>query len=302
MSPSPAAPAGSADPAQRGSGHEVTLPRGLERGGAVARRATLRAATGADEEVLAEAAGELPAARVSRLLGRCLVALDGEPVDGAATARRLAVGDREALLLHLRRLTFGEVMDCLLACPACGERMDLEVAVADLLLAPAEAPATVETTVTGEGGPFAVRFHPPTGADQEAAAAALLAEGAAAAERRLVERIVEEVRGPDGAPRADLPPAVLDGLAAAVAAADPQSDLVLRLQCPECGEPFTSRFDTAAYLLDELAGGRERLYRQVHALAFHYHWSEADILALTPRKRRLYLELLADALGGGAAA
>ena len=295
-------PAAAADLAERGSGHEVTLSRGLAHGGGAARRATLRPATGADEEALAEAAGELPAVRASRLLGRCLVAFDGEPVDGAAAARRLAVGDRERLLLHLRRLTFGEVMDCVLACPACGARMDLAVSVSDLLLPPAEAPAAVEISIAGEGGPFAVRFHPPTGADQEAAAAALTAEGAAAATRRLAGRIVEEVRGPDGAPLAELPPALLDGLSAAVAAADPQSDLVLRLACPECGERFSSRFDTAAYLLDELGGGRDRLYRQVHALALHYHWSEGDILALTPRKRRLYLELLADALGGGGSA
>jgi hypothetical protein len=39
----------------------------------------------------------------------------------------------------------------------------------------------------------------------------------------------------------------------------------------------------------------------VHVLAFHYHWSEADILAMSGSRRRRYLGLLANALGGGRA-
>jgi hypothetical protein len=36
----------------------------------------------------------------------------------------------------------------------------------------------------------------------------------------------------------------------------------------------------------------------VHLLALHYHWSEAEILGMTQQKRRLYLDLLSDALSG----
>ncbi|MGH7392800.1 MAG: DUF6760 family protein [Candidatus Rokuibacteriota bacterium] len=40
----------------------------------------------------------------------------------------------------------------------------------------------------------------------------------------------------------------------------------------------------------------ETLYRDVHALAWHYHWSEREILTLPREKRRRYLGLLAQAL------
>lgn len=39
------------------------------------------------------------------------------------------------------------------------------------------------------------------------------------------------------------------------------------------------------------------LYQEVHLLALHYHWSEADILRLPFPKRRRYLRLLAQHLG-----
>lgn len=41
----------------------------------------------------------------------------------------------------------------------------------------------------------------------------------------------------------------------------------------------------------------ERLYEEVHVLALHYHWSEAQILALSTLKRRRYLALLARHVG-----
>jgi hypothetical protein len=36
----------------------------------------------------------------------------------------------------------------------------------------------------------------------------------------------------------------------------------------------------------------DRLYQEVHHLALHYHWSEADILRLPRSKRLRYLGLL----------
>jgi hypothetical protein len=36
----------------------------------------------------------------------------------------------------------------------------------------------------------------------------------------------------------------------------------------------------------------ERLYEEVHRLAWHYHWAEREILAMTHSKRRRYLALL----------
>jgi hypothetical protein len=40
----------------------------------------------------------------------------------------------------------------------------------------------------------------------------------------------------------------------------------------------------------------EGLYEEVHHLAFHYHWTEREILELPRTKRRRYLAILASKL------
>src|SRR5262249_51422568 len=147
------------------------------------------------------------------------------------TARSLTVGDREALLLHLRRRTLGERLQCVLRCPApdCGEKMDLELPVGDMLLPPyADSRPWHETTVGENGASYAVRFRLPTGADQEAAAVLARRDPGAAAEQ-LLHRCVERV-APAGEPDAAMeawPSAVAEQIPAQMAALDPQAELEL---------------------------------------------------------------------------
>lgn len=282
---------------------QITLPGGLWLGGVHHRHAELRPVAGADEALLAEERSASPARRVTRLLGRCLRRIgELEPV-GEEAVRALTVGDREALLLHLRRMTLGEAMPCVLACPDCGEKLDLELRVGDLLLPPYdEARSSWEATVEEDGRWYLVRFRLPAGGDQEAAADCVDREGAEAAAALLLRRCVESVEDEEGRPVEDWPAVVARELPARMAELDPQAEISLDLACPACGRRFSALFDTASYFLGELAGDPARLFRQVHSLALHYHWSEPEILALTPRRRRVYLDLLAEALSGGTGA
>jgi hypothetical protein len=71
-------------------------------------------------------------------------------------------------------------------------------------------------------------------------------------------------------------------------------DLQLDLECPECGNGFSSPFDVTAFFLHEMRVNDRQLLREFHSLAFHYHWSEAEILSLDRRRRRTYLTFLND--------
>ena len=125
----------------------VTLPHGLVRDGSRRTAVLLRPPTGADEAFLLERRGWTRAELVTELLARCVLDVDGETV-GRDEVRALTVGDREALLLHLRAAAHGERISCTVDCGACGERMDLDVSVADALVpAYADAPALHETRV-----------------------------------------------------------------------------------------------------------------------------------------------------------
>lgn len=278
---------------------EVTLPGGFERDGAWQRTVWLRSWCGHDEAFLAEEAGALPpAARTTALLARCL-SLDGGPAT-PQLARSLTVGDREALLLHLRRITLGDRLACVLTCPGCGEKMDLDLQASDLLLPPYECDYERDSgrhraTLAEDGEVFHVRFRLPNGEDQELAAPLVL-EDEARAERLVLERCVEEVTAEDDRPAGEIPAAVARRLPQLMAELDPQAELRLEMACPACGAAFATLFDTAQYLHQEMAQASGQLYREVHLLAYHYHWSEAEILGMTGKQRRRYLGLLAEAL------
>ncbi|HEX7151240.1 MAG TPA: hypothetical protein VF618_07110 [Thermoanaerobaculia bacterium] len=264
----------------------ILLPGGTWRNGVRHREALLRPLTGEDELFLAEEAeGFTPARRTTLLLARCLERLGTEPVSDA-DARALTAGDREALLLQLRRATFGESLTSVLSCPrdGCDERMDLELRVGDLLVESVPEPAAVyETTIDGR----VVRFRLPNGEDlEQAAAIAARGEALAQAARHVLERCVE----------GDVDDAIVAQLPRVMAELDPQAELLLNLTCTRCGRPFTALFDAASFLFRELAAHRDALFRDVHQLALHYHWSEAEILRMPAERRRRYLELLAEAL------
>jgi len=271
-------------------GSHVELPGGVWIDGVRATSGRLRALTGVDEEYLGRLDASGRCAEVAtRLLAGCLLELGPVQEPDREFVRALTVGDREALLLQLRALTFGERIPGVATCPrpSCGERLDLDLRVDQLLLpAYADAAPVHERIIDGA----AVRFRLPNGADQEAVASLALVD-AGRAGAALVRRCVLSVDGDAH------PSRVEEELGTAMAALDPQAELVLDLVCPVCGKEFRSAFDTTAFLLHELASRVDTLYRDVHTLASQYHWSERDILALSTGKRQCYLGLVGQTAG-----
>ena len=92
---------------------------------------------------------------------------------------------------------------------------------------------------------------------------------------------------------ASLPPAVVDAVEAALAAADPFAELLVTLTCPACSHEWSAVLDPVEFVWERLERWARHLGDDVHVLASAYGWSEADILALTPQRRRLYLEAVA---------
>jgi hypothetical protein len=281
----------------------VEVPGGLWNNGVSVREVYLRPLCGEDEAFLLEAGESLSApVRVTALLSRCILRVGAEENVTPEMVRALTVGDREALLLHLRRITYGERLPCLLNCTdsACGERMDLELKVSELLLEPyAASQEWNEVAVRTEKKMYRVRLRVPNGLDQE-----FVAERAwmnvTDAENLLLQRCVESVSAQSVSAEvsspltmAEWPAELADKIGRKFGEIDPQAEILLSLQCPACGQAFTGEFDAGAYLYHELRGHIPYLYREVHQMARSYHWSEAEILSMTPRKRSVYLNLLA---------
>lgn len=272
----------------------VTLPGGVWHGGQRSCEAELRSLDGRDELLLASG-HQLPVHRATMLLARCVTRIgDIRNPDGVGpeAVRDLTVGDRDALLLQLRRITFGDRLACLLTCSGCGERLTVRLRVDDLMV-PMYVDGRPEGKVRVELGDtwFEVTYRLPTGRDQEAAAAAGSIEGSA---QRLLERCVRAVVD-DRMQPASLPRDALAGaVAEAMAQQDPQADLVLRADCPGCGRSVEALLDAGSYLFREVAQRAVEIRQDVHLLAYHYHWSHAEILALPPAERRELADLIME--------
>jgi hypothetical protein len=96
-------------------------------------------------------------------------------------------------------------------------------------------------------------------------------------------------------PDTHLPHEVINTIAQKMAEIDPQAEVQLYLTCPTCAHDWQAAFDIVAFFWNEINDWASRILRDVHTLAGAYGWSEAEILALTPRRRQRYLEIA----GGG---
>lgn len=220
-------------------------------------------------------------------LDRALTLLHAaEPGSSRAELARLDVAERDARLYRLRAELFGRTLSAFAVCPACGERLEFSIDTGELGVVP-ESPG--EWSVEADG--VAVRFRLPDSRDLAAAASA---GNAAAARAELAARCVVSATAPDGReldPRT-LGEPVLAALSARMAEVAPTADVRLDLTCPACGHAWEILLDIGEFLWAEIANLARRLLREVHALARAYGWSEAEILAMSPRRRQSYLELI----------
>ena len=250
-------------------------------------QAALRPLTGREEEWLARHTGTPSALAVTRLLSECLVWLDNAQIT-SDLVRQLLVGDRDYLMLQLRGLTLGDEFAAVLACPACGTKMDVNFRASEVPVESRPQTAPFYTLKLREPQPSGrtVRFRLPTGGDQEA----LLGTDPEVAVGALMDRCLLDDGG------VPLSPEERQTVSEAMERMAPQVELELDLTCPDCSRPFVVPFDTTTFFFDEMRMNAGRLLREVHALAFYYHWTEADILRLRRDRRREYLALLSDTL------
>jgi len=199
------------------------------------------------------------------------------------------VGERDADLFALRGALFGATMPVRLTCPGCAEELELDFDTRAVVGSRRPAPGPV-TVVAGE---WSVALRLPTSADVLAAAGAPDAEAAA---RELLSRcVIEASRAGRPVDAADLPADVRERVGLAAAEADPCADVQLDVRCPECGRSTRAELDIAACLWAELDAWARATLLDVHLLASSYGWSEPAVLALSPVRRRHYLELAGHA-------
>ena len=200
----------------------------------------------------------------------------------------LSIGDRDGRLLTLREATFGSQIDATAHCPGCGERLELAMQVADIRVADLPDQAATGNSLSVEG--YEIQFRLPGTAD---VAAVATESDLARARQMLLSRCLIAARHTDSdAPLDQLPERVLSAVVAKMADVDPQANVELAVSCPNCHQKWEASFDIASFFWSELDAWGQQIVREVHALASAYGWREADIVAMSPRRRQMYLELI----------
>jgi hypothetical protein len=284
------------------------LPGGyLDEDGVLHREAEFVPLSGREEELLAASASAATAQLTTRILARCVRRIGAVQPVTEPIARRLLIADRQYLLLKLREATFGTRVAGTLFCPwpQCAAKVDVDFSTSDV---PVKRCDTVARSYRAELSPDAapedeagrrhgvIHFRLPNGEDQELLGP-VLAGNPAEALTRLLERCLTGAGDGGDDPdelAAQLTPRARLELERAMGAHAPHLELEMSLTCPECGRGFTAPFDLQDFFFGELRTSRELLYRQVHYLAYHYHWSEREIMRMPREKRLAYIEVLAE--------
>jgi hypothetical protein len=221
--------------------------------------------------------------RSLRLLGAACSTTD---LDSMAD---LSIGERDARLLQLREWMFGSRLMNKMNCPLCTEPVEWVTELGDIRLQVPQtgtAPKIFELAVDD----LHIRYRLPNSHDLASAAAD---PSYRSDPRKLLSACILAVNSEqkDLSPQ-DLPEKVWEELEEQMEKQDPQADIRMVLHCPACAHRWEAHFDIAGYLWTEIDNWARRVMHEVYLLARSFGWSEHDILAMSPRRRQLYIEML----------
>lgn len=262
---------------------------------------------GREEELLAGNHRRESASLVTTVLSCCLRRLGSISPVSEEVVHNLLIADRQYLLLKLREVTFGDQIQTTVFCPwpDCSKRIDIDFSIEDIPIKESKGKGPTYEMELSSKAAFIdhdnkeyrnVIFRLPNGADQEAISH-LLSENEARALSMLLARCIQSIgplKNPGNAHTSRLSPLARKEIESRMAKVAPHVELKLGANCPECEREFMIPFDLHSYFFSEMQNCINLLYREVHYLAYHYHWSEQEIMKMPREKRHKYIEVLAD--------
>ena len=225
----------------------------------------------------------------------------------------LSIGCRDGLLLTLREWIFGSQIQSVATCPQCSDRLELSFEISDIrvpVVAEEKHQASLlsrwfdrQQPLTHRSGvvkfaDYEVQFQLPNSLDLAACLDRIPAlnagtDNVTSPQRILLERCLLAAHHRGQKQSIDrLPPEVINAVLAQMAADDPQANVQLNLTCPSCSHQWRSHFDIVSFFWTEIQAWAIRTLREINTIASTYGWTEAEILAMNPYRRYLYLEMI----------
>lgn len=193
----------------------------------------------------------------------------------------LPLAARNDLLLRLREISFGGLIQGVGTCPQCGVPMEFTLPVSELRASMSDSHKSEGVTWSDRGTEYAMR--PVTTSDL----LSVMAEpGIHAAQEMLLSRCISVFAGQER--RADLP----SRCEQIFEEVNYSAEIRCAFTCTECASVGTLDFDIPHFLWREVHNAAQRLLSEIHEIAGAYGWSEQMIAHMTPHRRRVYLEML----------
>jgi hypothetical protein len=239
----------------------------------------VRPLAGSDDVALLEAHSLDISAAIALLSAIARRADDNGTLDWAT----MPLTDVDALLLKVHQIVFGDLIRSDVICPnrECGKRIEVSFSAGEFLEHCSPRPVR-RVTPDSEPGWYrftdaAVSFRLATAGDLSAAS------HTHDPYRDLIRRCLRpspvSSRWRNRAERA------MEAMA-------PRISRELAAECAECGAEVLINFDARDFTLRELRDQAAFIYEDMHLLARHYHWPEAEILALPQPRRIQYVEMV----------
>jgi hypothetical protein len=205
------------------------------------------------------------------------------------TLLNLSIGQRDRHLLQLREKLFGQQLLNSAVCPECKQQIEWENSITDLI-DPRVETNVAENEFNLNVDDYDLHFRLPNSLDL---AAVINNSDANIMQQHLLSRCLLNIEYSGVSfDISQLPDNVITQLDQRIAALDPQADIRINLNCPECSHSWDVLFDISSFLWREVNDWAEQMLRTVYKLAMAYGWSEREILNLTPVRRQLYLGML----------
>jgi hypothetical protein len=203
---------------------------------------------------------------------------------GSEKPEQFTVGESDWHLLKLRELMFGPEITALAHCPQCNCAVEVNFNVADISIGRSTSD---QGLVLSEGG-YEACFRLVTLADLRTLQGATLER----LQQSLLERCLLNLKREGQTVAAEeLPESFIRMLSERMAQADPQAEIGLQLECFGCHHQWNGDFDVESFFWAEIQAWAGRMLNEIHQLAAAYGWGEQQILALSPLRRHVYLNL-----------
>jgi hypothetical protein len=191
----------------------------------------------------------------------------------------LSMAERNLQLLHLRRITFGDLLRGYLHCSYCETRLEFEISVASMLerLEASQPSAQYRWSLGG----LIFTMRPVTSRD-------LRGLHAVKNPRRGLLALCTSVDGDDIESALNRRE---DAVAEYFNRINAGAEIRFCVPCTACGATDEVDLDIARFLWTEVKHAALTLLREVHELARAYSWSERSILNMTATRRATYLEM-----------